>query len=333
MVPQQLQPTDLLLARGNRRQFLAGIAAGGALVWQPLALEVTLRRIVPSKEAFVSEPHILLTGLVFPESPRWHDDRLWLADWGAQELIAVDLQGESEVIVRVPSFPFSIDWLPDGRLLIVSASDGQLLRRERDESTVTHADLRDLSVTPWNEIVVDGRGNAYVNNIGFDFPDGEFATGIIAVVMPDGTARQVANDVAFPNGMVVTPDNATLIVAESYGSRLTAFDITPEGSLANRRVWADLDGGTPDGICLDAEGAIWYGDVPNKRCVRVREGGEVLQTIELDRGCFACMLGGEDEQTLFLIANEWGGPEGMADVAEMGQVLTIPAPAPGAGWP
>jgi sugar lactone lactonase YvrE len=333
MVPQQLQPTDLLLARGNRRQFLAGIAAGSALVWQSLALEVTLRRIVPSKEAFVSEPHILLTGLVFPESPRWHDDRLWLADWGAQELIAVDLQGESEVIVRVPSFPFSIDWLPDGRLLIVSASDGQLLRRERDESTVTHADLRDLSVTPWNEIVVDGRGNAYVNNIGFDFPDGEFATGIIAVVMPDGTARQVANDVAFPNGMVVTPDNATLIVAESYGSRLTAFDITPEGSLANRRVWADLDGGTPDGICLDAEGAIWYGDVPNKRCVRVREGGEVLQTIELDRGCFACMLGGEDEQTLFLIANEWGGPEGMADGAEMGQVLTIPAPAPGAGWP
>jgi sugar lactone lactonase YvrE len=333
MVPQQLQPTDLLLARGNRRQFLAGIAAGGALVWQPLALEVTLRRIVPSKEAFVSEPHILLTGLVFPESPRWHDDRLWLADWGAQQLIAVDLQGESEVIVRVPSFPFSIDWLPDERLLIVSASDGKLLRRERDESTVTHADLRDLSVTPWNEIVVDGRGNAYVNNIGFDFPDGEFATGIIAVVMPDGTARQVANDVAFPNGMVVTPDNATLIVAESYGSRLTAFDITPEGSLANRRVWADLDGGTPDGICLDAEGAIWYGDVPNKRCVRVREGGEVLQTIELDRGCFACMLGGEDEQTLFLIANEWGGPEGMADGAEMGQVLTIPAPAPGAGWP
>jgi sugar lactone lactonase YvrE len=333
MVPQQPQPTDHLLARGNRRQFLAGIAAGGALMWQPLAQEVTLRRIVPSKEAFVSELQILMSGLVFPESPRWHDDRLWLTDWGAQEIVAVDLQGESDVIVSVPSFPFSIDWLPDGRLLIVSASTGQLLRREPDGSLVIHADLRELSVTPWNEIVVDGRGNAYVNNIGFDFPDGEFATGIIVVVMPDGTARQVANDVAFPNGMVVTPDNATLIVAESYGSRLTAFDITPDGSLANRRVWADLDGGTPDGICLDAEGAIWYGDVPNKSCVRVREGGEVLQTIELDRGCFACMLGGEDEQTLFLIANEWGGPEGMADGAEMGQVLTTRAPAPGAGWP
>jgi sugar lactone lactonase YvrE len=281
----------------------------------------------------VSEPHILLSGLMFPESPRWHDDRLWLADWGAQELVAVDLSGRSDVIVNVPSFPFSIDWLPDGRLLIVSASDRKLLRRERDGTMVTHADLSGLAHHPWNEIVVDGRGNAYLNNIGFDFPDGEFAPGIVALVTPDGSVRQVADDVAFPNGMVVTPDNATLIVAESYASRLTAFDITPDGKLANRRVWADLDGGAPDGICLDAEGAIWYGDVPNRRCVRVREGGEVLQTIELDRGCFACMLGGVDEQTLFLIANEWGGPEGMADGWAMGEVLTIKSPAPGAGWP
>jgi sugar lactone lactonase YvrE len=281
----------------------------------------------------VSELHILMSGLMFPESPRWHDDRLWLADWGAEALVAVDLQGRSEVIFNVPSFPFSIDWLPDGPLLIVSASARQLLRRERDGSMVTHADLSGLAHHPWNEIVVDGRGNAYINNIGFDFPDGEFAPGIVALVTPDGSVRQVADGVAFPNGMVVTPDNATLIVAESYASRLTAFDITPDGSLANRRLWADLDGGAPDGICLDAEGAIWYGDVPNKRCVRVREGGEVLQTIELDRGCFACMLGGEDEQTLFLIANEWGGPEGMADSGAMGQVLTTLALAPGAGWP
>ncbi len=279
------------------------------------------------------EPQILMSGLMFPESPRWHDDRLWVADWGAQELVAVNLQGESDVIVNVPSFRFSIDWLPDGCLLIVSASTGQLLRRERDESMVTHADLTGLSDHPWNEIVVDGRGNAYINNIGFDFPDGEFATGIIAAVAPDGSVRQVADGVAFPNGMVVTPDNATLIVAESYGSRLTAFDIAADGSLANRRVWADLDGGAPDGICLDTEGAIWYGDVPNKRCVRVREGGEALQTIELDRGCFACMLGGENTQTLFLIANEWAGAEGMADGAAMGQVLTTLAPAPAAGWP
>jgi sugar lactone lactonase YvrE len=333
VVPQHPQSTVRLLTQSNRRRFLARISAGGALTWQPLEQEVPLPRIVLSKEAFVPELQILLSGLVFPESPRWHDHRLWLADWGAQEVVAVDLQGESDVIVSVPSFPFSMDWLPDGRLLIVSASAGQLLRRERDESMVTHGDLAGLADRPWNEIVVDGRGNAYVNNIGFDFPDGEFVTGIIAVVTPDGTARHVADGVAFPNGMVVTPDNATLILAESYGSRLTAFDITPDGSLANRRVWADLDGGAPDGICFDAEGAIWYGDVPNTRCVRVREGGEVLQTIELDRGCFACMLGGEDEQTLFLVANEWGGPEGMANGGTMGQVLTTRAPAPGAGWP
>ena len=281
----------------------------------------------------MSELQILMHGLMFPESPRWHEDRLWLADWGAQEVIAVDLQGQSDVIVSVPSFPFCIDWLPDGRLLVVSASEAKLLRREPDGSMVAHVDLRGLGDHPWNEIVVDARGNAYVNNIGFDFPDGEFAMGIIAVVTPDGTARQVADDVAFPNGMVVTPDNASLIVAESYASRLTAFDITADGSLANRRVWADLDGGVPDGICLDTEGAVWYRDVPNKRCVCVRQGGEVLQTIELDRGCFACMLGGDDRQTLFLIANEWGGSEGMADNAAMGQVLTTLAPAPGAGRP
>ena len=161
---------------------------------------------------------------------------------------------------------------------------------------MTHADLTGLANHPWNEIVVDGRGNAYVNNIGFDFPEGEFAPGIIALVTPDGSARQVADGVAFPNGMVVTPDNATLILAESYGTRLTAFDIAPTAASSNRRVWAELGGGAPDGICLDAEGAIWYGDVPNQRCVRVREGGEVLQTIELDRGCFACMLGGADRQ-------------------------------------
>jgi sugar lactone lactonase YvrE len=281
----------------------------------------------------VPELQTLMTDIMFGESPRWYGDRLWFADWGAQELIAVDLEGKSEVIVRIPSFPFCIDWLPDGRLLIVSARDRLLLRREPDGSLVTHTDLSNLSDHPWNDIVVDGRGNAYIGNIGFDFPGGEFAPGILALVTPDGSARQVADDVAFPNGLVVTPDNSTLILAESYGNRLTAFDIAADGSLSNQRVWADLDGGVPDGICLDAEGAVWYGDVPNKRCVRVREGGEVLQTIDLDRGCFACMLGGVDRRTLFLVAREWGGMESTAEEARTGQVLTAPAPAPGAGWP
>ena len=287
-----------------------------------------------SKESSRSELHTLMTGLALGESPRWRDGRLWFSDWGAQELIAVDLDGKSEVIVRfpTPTVPFCFDWLPDGHLLIVSGSEGLLLRRESDGSLVTHADLTGLSHHPWNEIVVDGRGNAYLNSIGFDFPSGEFAPGIVAMVGLDGSVRQVADGVAFPNGMVVTPDNATLILAESYGNRLTAFDIAIDGSLANRRVWADLDG-FPDGICLDAENAIWYADVPNKRCVRVREGGQVLRSIDLDRGCFACMLGGVDKRTLFMIANEWSGPDGMASGARMGQVLTVEVPVLGAGWP
>jgi sugar lactone lactonase YvrE len=281
----------------------------------------------------VSELQTLMTGIAFGESPRWHDDRLWFSDWGTQEIIAVDLEGESEVIVRVPSFPFCIDFLPDGRLLIVSASDRLLLRREPDGPLVTHADLSTLSEHPWNDIVVDARGNAYIGNIGFDFPEAQFAPGTLALVTPDGSARQVADGVAFPNGIVVTPDNSTLIVAESYANRLTAFDITADGSLSNRRMWAELGGGVPDGICLDAEDAVWYGDVPNKRCVRVREGGEVLQTIALDRGCFACMLGGPDDKTLFMVAQEWSGMESTAEEERTGQLLTSPAPAAGAGWP
>jgi sugar lactone lactonase YvrE len=274
----------------------------------------------------------LMTGLTFPESPRWYDGRLWVSDWGAGVVVAVDLVGRSEVVARVPSFPMCIDHLPDGRLLIVSSSDRRLLRQEADGSLVTHGDLAGLVDHPWNDIVVDGRGNAYVNNIGFDFPGGEFAPGIIALVTPDGAARQVADGVAFPNGMVVTPDNATLIVAESYGNKLTAFDIDADGSLSNGRLWAAVDD-HPDGICLDDEGAIWYGDVGSKRCVRVREGGEMLQTIHLDRGCFACMLGGPDRRTLLLVANDWGGPDSMADGSRAGQVLVAEAPAPGVGWP
>src|SRR5919206_3705576 len=268
------------------------------------------------------EVRILMTGIALGESPRWHDGRLWFSDWGAHEVVAVDLEGKSEVIVRVPSFPFCIDWLPDGRLLIVSARDRLLLRREPDGSLVTHTDLSGLSGYPWNDIVVDGRGNAYIGNIGFDFPGGEFAPGILALVAPDGSARRVAEGVAFPNGIVVTPDNSTLILAESYSNRLTAFDIAADGGLSNRRAWADLGDGVPDGICLDAEGAVWYGDVPNKRCVRVREGGEVLQTIDLDRGCFACMLGGLDKRTLFIVAAAWGDAEGTAEGARTGQLLT-----------
>ena len=282
----------------------------------------------------MSEPHILLSGLAIGESPRWHAGRLWFSNWGTQEIIAVDLAGNSEVVGQgPPGLGWATAWLPDGRLLVTGQ---ELRRRERDGSIVRHADLSGVADHGWSEIVVDGRSNIYVNGFGFDFLGGEQPSpGIIALVTPDGSARQVAGDLAFPNGMVVTPDNSTLIIAESFAGRLTAFDIAADGSLSNRRVWADLGGpGNGDGICLDAEGAIWT-PVRDKACVRVREGGAVLQRIQLDRFCYACMLGGPDRATLFMLAADWRGIEHVDDViaSRTGQVLTAPAPAPGVGWP
>lgn len=275
----------------------------------------------------------LMSGISFGESPRWHDGRLWFADWAAEELLAVDLDGNHELITEVHSFPFSLDWLPDGRLVVVSARDAALLTLERDGSLAKYADLR--GVPSGNEIVVDNRGNVYVNGGGFDLMAGEeFKPGGIALVTPDGSSREVADGIAFPNGMAITPDGRTLIIAESYGRRLTAFDVAPDGGLSGRRVWADLGEGTPDGICIDAEGAVWYADVPNKRCVRVREGGEVLDTVDADRGCFACMLGGHDGRTLFIVAREWEGLTGGISAQERtGQILVTDAPAPKAGRP
>jgi sugar lactone lactonase YvrE len=280
------------------------------------------------------KPEVLLDRLAFGESPRWHDGRLWLCDWGAQEVLAVDGDGRAEVMARVPTrLPFSIDWDADDRLLVTAGPESLLLRQEADGSLATHADLGDLPAAGVNEIVVDGRGNAYVNGAGFDLMAGEEpAPGMVAVVTPDGTARPVAGDLAFPNGMALTPEDRTLVVADSYATALVGFDVQADGSLANRRTWADVEG-PPDGICCDAEGAVWYGCVPDKTCVRVREGGEVLQRIELDRGCFACMLGGPDGRTLFMVATEWRGPAGMLDGPRSGQVLSMRAPAARAGRP
>jgi sugar lactone lactonase YvrE len=277
---------------------------------------------------------VVATGIVFGEQPRWHDGRLWFSDWGRQEVVALDPGGSREVVHRGESFPLCVDWLPDGRMLIVSARDGRLLRREPDGALATHGDMSALaSPPPGNELVVDRRGNAYVNGGGFDLMAGEpFAPGIVALVTPDGSSRAVADGLAFPNGMHMAPDR-TLIVAESYARRLTAFDVADDGSLANRRVWAELGDGVPDGICVDAEAAVWYADVPNRRCVRVREGGELLDTIELDRGCFACALGGPERKTLFVVANEWRGPEKMFSGAPTGQIVAIDAPAAAAGRP
>ncbi len=277
----------------------------------------------------------LMTGILFGEQPRWHDDRLWFSDWGTQEIIAVDLEGNHDVILKAESFPCCVDWLPDGRLLLVSPRDGLLLRQEPDGSLVPHGDLNTVSDRPpGNELVVDGRGNAYVNGGGFDMMAGEeFRPGMIALVTPDGSVRPVADGLEFPNGMLVMGDGTTLVVAESYAKRLTAFDIDPDGGLSNRRAWAELGDGVPDGICADAEDAIWYADVPNRRCIRVREGGDVLDTVEVDRGCFACALGGVDGRTLFIVGQQWNGPSGMLSEPRTGQVLAESAPSPRAGWP
>ena len=280
----------------------------------------------------MSEVRTLLTGRGLVESPRWHADRLYFSDWSAGEVLAVDLGGDIEVIARVASLPLCTDWLPDGRLVIVSSPDGRLLRREPDGSLVTHADL---GRPGWNDIVVDGRGHAYVNGAGFSPTAGEeFKPGSVVLVPADGPVREVADDLAFPNGMAVTPDNSTLIVADSYRHHLVAFDIGADGGLSGRQVWADLGEGTPDGICVDAQNAVWYADVPNRRCARVAEGGTVLQTVELDRGGFACMLGGPDRTTLFIVAAQWRGMTESEMVSPgSGQVLTTQVDVPGAGWP
>jgi sugar lactone lactonase YvrE len=295
-----------------------------------------------------SEARLLLDDLILVESPRWHDGRLWFCHWGAGQVIAVDADGGSEVVPLDPAVdPHTIGWLPDGRLLVVpknATPQRRLLRQEPDGTMVPHADLTGLP-SGFNELVVDGRGNIYVNGADFDFlafmkdldpadtrPLQErpgYAPGYIALIRPDGTAVPVVGDIAFPNGMAITPDNGTLIISESFARCLTAFDIAPDGTLSNRRVWAAGLG--PDGICLDADGAVWTAD-GGTAAVRVREGGEILDRVELDRWPFALMLGGPDGRTLFILAAHWNPAEPFGG-ARTGRVLAAPAPAPKVGWP
>ena len=281
----------------------------------------------------MSEPKVLLDGLGIPESPRWHEGRLWFCNWIDQQIVAVDVDGTAEIMPTPAErlMGWSIDWQSDGRLLVTG---DKLRRREPDGSMVTIADQSA------NEIVVDGRGNTYVNGADFDFAGGEAPKpGYIKLVGPDGEVRQVADDIEFPNGMVVTPDNQRLIISESFARRLTTFDIDPDGGLSGRRVFADDLG--PDGICLDAEGAIWVSTGRNS-IVRVAEGGEVLQHVELaeDRAPFALMLGGPDLSTLFIATAEWRGKDSITDNIgrlvngpRTGAILALPVSVPGAGRP
>ena len=281
----------------------------------------------------MSEPTILLDGLMFPEGPRWHDGRLWFSDMHAREVVAVDESGARETIVEVPNDPSGLGWLPDGDLLVVSTRDRRLLRF--DGATLQeHADLSSLAPFYCNDMVVDRQGRAYVGNFGFVLHAGEtLASTNLILVEPDGRAREVADDLMFPNGAVITPDAQTLIVAESGAQRLTAFAIGADGSLSDRRIWAEL-GRVPDGISLDAEGSIWVA-VPTTpgAFVHVAEGGEVKQRIELEEhGGFACMLGGDDGKTLFLLEARTSNPAEIAGSGN-GRIRTVRVDVPRAGWP
>jgi sugar lactone lactonase YvrE len=266
----------------------------------------------------MTEPTLLIDGRGLVESPRWHDGRLWFADWTAGEILRLTGDGAAEVMARAPAPPLSFDFDAGGRLLVVASAAGELMRQAPHGQLASFARLGDGG--GWNEIVVDGRGNAYVNG-----PQ-------LVLVTPDGKVTSQAEGFAFPNGMAVTPDNRTLILAESHAQRLTAFEIAADGALSNRRVWAAMDG-PPDGICIDAAGAVWAADVGNACCWRLREGGEVLDRVNLDRGAFACMLGGPDRRTLYIAAARWFGMDRMGEMGGTGQVLSVPAAEPGAGWP
>jgi sugar lactone lactonase YvrE len=280
------------------------------------------------------EPKILLSGLGIPESPRWHDGRLWFCNWIDQQVVAVGVDGKPQVMAPGPGpsqpMGWSIEWLPDGRLLMT----GDKLRRREPDGSMTI-----LAEQPANEIVVDGQGNIYINGADFNFRGGDAPKpGWIKLITPDGELRQVAEDIQFPNGMVITPDNRTLIIAESFAGRLSAFDIDADGGLSNRRVFADGLG--PDGICLDVEGAIWVGTAGYSP-VRVAEGGEILQRVELrqNRAPFALMLGGPDRQTLFIMTVEWRPADGFTNLKRLaegprtGEILTLPVRVPGTGHP
>jgi len=236
------------------------------------------------------------------------------------------MDGRHEVIGRVDALPFSFDWQPDGRQLVIA--DKMLWRREANGVLAPWIDLSRYGEMGWNEIVVDGRGNIYLNNVNFKFPGGEFKPGHAALVTPQGEVRIVAEGLAFPNGMVVTPDNKTLIIGESFSTTLSAYDIAPDGTLSGRRSWAKLDGG-PDGITMDAEGCIWSS--AGNKAIRVKEGGEVLETIPLDRFCFATMLGGEDGRSLFMVCNEWTGST--VNLERTGRIYSTRVESPRAGWP
>lgn len=278
-------------------------------------------------------------GIYFGEGPRWHAGRLWFSDFYGHCVCALDPDGGLEVIVRMDGQPSGLGWLPDGRLLAVSMLDHLVLRLEATGALEVHGDLSSISRHRSNDMLVDPMGGAYVGNFGFD-NEASSATGRAPVptslcrVEPSGTVTRAATDLLFPNGMALTPDGRTLIVAETFGARLTAFDVAPDGALSGRRIWADLAGTGvyPDGICLDADGAVWTATAAQPRCVLVRRGGEIVDEAGFSQNCYACMLGGADRCTLYALTAPTSAAA-VASAAPRGLVETARVRVPGAGLP
>ncbi len=285
---------------------------------------------------------LLADGLHYGEGPRWHQGKLWFSDFFDHAVKTVDLAGTVETKLPVAGQPSGLGWLPDGRMLIVSMTDRLLLRLESD-ALVVHADLSDIATFHCNDMVVDKVGRAYVGNFGFDLDaaetSGDFAGALatyegatIARVDPDGSVHAAATGLRFPNGSVITPDGRTMIVAESMARRLSAFDVDDGGALSNQRIWADTGSHVPDGICLDADGAVWVADAGGPHCVRIREGGEVMEVVNTEQRCFACMLGGEDGRTLFMLTAAYS-LAAEASTHRSGKILTTQVAVGHAGRP
>jgi sugar lactone lactonase YvrE len=270
------------------------------------------------------ETEIFLEGLKFPEGPRWRDEKLWFSDTDTRKVMTVDLKGNSETVIEMEDSPSGLGWLPDGTLLIVSMDDMRLLKLT-PEGLKEVADLSSLATFKCNDMVVDKKGNAYVGNFGFDYQNEKFKLAEIILVTPEGNTQIVADKLAFPNGTIITPDDKTLIVAETFASKLTAFDILDDGLLEERRIWANLKSMVPDGICLDAEGGIWIASPGSGKVFRVLEGGKVTHEVKVSSEAFACMLGGLDRRTLFVATSTSDRLEGRIEVVRV--------EIPGAGLP
>lgn len=275
---------------------------------------------------------ILAEGLSFPEGPRWHKGKFYFSDFYRYVVESVSEEGERQVVAEVPNQPSGLGWLPDGRMLIVSMLDRRVLRQEPDGRLVEHADLNSIATWHCNDMIVDARGRAYVGNFGFDTHGGvKPETAALARVDPDGSVTRAADGLEFPNGTIISPDGKTMVIGETRAMRLTAFDIDDDGNLNNRRIWADIDPHFPDGICLDAEGAIWVADPRGNCVIRVREGGEITDKLDMGRGAFACMLGGQDGKTLHVCTATGSGPH--AEARRDGRIETTRVAVPRAGLP